>query len=98
MWGVQVLTVVFLLTGIGAARAADAPSPAGQQDFAASFLLRGGYDTNPEFPAQGQFSTPDGLLETEMAQADASAPEAEPETETAENQPHRWRRRKFPSS
>lgn len=56
------------------------------------------YDTNPEFPAQGQFSTPDGLLETEMAQADASAPEAEPESETAENQPHRWRRRKFPSS
>lgn len=49
MRGVQVLTVVFLLTGIGAVRATDAPSPASQQDFAASFLLRGGYDTNPEF-------------------------------------------------
>ncbi len=45
----QVLITVFLLTGIGAAGAADAVSPVGQHDFAASFLLRGGYDTNPEF-------------------------------------------------
>lgn len=49
MKGIQVLVVVFLLTGIDAARAADTASPTNQHDFAASFLLRGGYDTNPEF-------------------------------------------------
>lgn len=49
MQGVQVLIIVFLLTGIDAARAADTVSPTNQHDFAASFLLRGGYDTNPEF-------------------------------------------------
>jgi serine/threonine-protein kinase len=56
------------------------------------------YDTSPEFPAQGQTPAPDSLLEADIAPADSSAPEAEPETETAENQPRRWRRRKFTSS
>lgn len=45
----QVYTVVFLLTGIEAAYAADAVSPTTEHDFTALFLLRGGYDTNPEF-------------------------------------------------
>lgn len=49
MRSAQVLIVVFLLIGIGGARAADTVSPTNQHDFAASFLLRGGYDTNPEF-------------------------------------------------
>jgi hypothetical protein len=49
MGAAQVLTVVFLLTGIEAAHATETVSPATQHDFAASFLLRGGYDTNPEF-------------------------------------------------
>lgn len=49
MRAAQVLIVVFLLTGIEAAGAADTVSPTPQHDFAASFLLRGGYDTNPEF-------------------------------------------------
>lgn len=45
----QVLIIVFLLSGLGTVRAADTVSPPHQHDFAASFLLRGGYDTNPEF-------------------------------------------------
>lgn len=49
MRAAQVLIVVFLLTSIEAAGAADTVSPTPQHDFAASFLLRGGYDTNPEF-------------------------------------------------
>jgi len=49
MRSVQVLIIVFLLTATRAAQAADTVSPANQHDFAASFLLRGGYDTNPEF-------------------------------------------------
>ncbi len=49
MRSAQVLIVVFLLIGIGGTRAADTVSPTNQHDFAASFLLRGGYDTNPEF-------------------------------------------------
>lgn len=49
MRGTQVLIIVFLLSGLGTAHAADTVSPPNQHDFAASFLLRGGYDTNPEF-------------------------------------------------
>jgi hypothetical protein len=49
MRGTQVLILVILLMGMKAARAADAVAPTRQDDFAASFLLRGGYDTNPEF-------------------------------------------------
>ncbi len=49
MRGTQVLIVVILLIGTGLAHAADAASSTNQHDFAASILLRGGYDTNPEF-------------------------------------------------
>ena len=49
MRGTQVFIVVILLIGTGRAHAADTASPTSQHDFAASFLLRGGYDTNPEF-------------------------------------------------
>ncbi len=56
------------------------------------------YDTSPEFPAQGQFPAPDASAELEAAQEDADAQAAEAEAQPAENQPQRWRRRKFTSS
>lgn len=45
----QVMALVFLPMATGAARAADTVSPPSDHDFAASFLMRGGYDTNPQF-------------------------------------------------
>lgn len=45
----EVLVVVFLLMAGRGAVAADAVSPPNDRDFAASFQLRGGLDTNPQF-------------------------------------------------
>jgi len=45
----QVMALVFLPMATSAARAADTVSPPSDHDFAASFLMRGGYDTNPQF-------------------------------------------------
>jgi len=46
----QVLWIVIpLMASHAAAAAADAEAPSNQHEFAASFQLRGGYDSNPEF-------------------------------------------------
>ena len=68
MRDIQVLTTVFLLTAASVAHAADTVSSSSQNDFAASLLLRGGYDTNPEF-SSGNGIGGSALVGTETALA-----------------------------
>jgi eukaryotic-like serine/threonine-protein kinase len=56
------------------------------------------YDTSPNFPAQAQISDQEEPQAPETEPSDLSSPEQEQGMETAEDQPHRWQRRKFQSS
>ena len=56
------------------------------------------YDTNPEFPAQSQAYTLEESREGEIDQPLSAMQESASEGDASENQPRRWRRRKFKPS
>ncbi len=68
MRAIQVLAIVFILMADRGAVAADTVPPQNDHQFAASFLLRGGLDTNPQF-SSGSGIGGSAFLGTETALA-----------------------------